>query len=399
MGKLIWRKRIKIAPGITLNLSPYSTGVTVGNRLARVTANTRRGITSSVSLPGTGLRYQHAQKIDAAPKAPAPPNALAAQQPVALAASAPPKRRGGGLLLAALSVVALWGILVLASGGTETADPEARRSTGAQAVLALPTRLTPPVAPAAEAPALVFPTVTSILQVVPKAPDTPTPQPTPAPMALIATQGAVNVRSGPGQDYAIVTTANAGESFAVLGQSQQGLWILLEIRGAPGWVYSELLDLRRISAAIPVNASLNEQALKPIATADLYAACYAQVDQRLAAGASVLLADYGITAAAENLPGDVEALRQDGYRLCRNELSSEAFAAKWSAPPAPPTLAPEPVPATRVEVVPLPIVPQEQPAAPARSCCKVCTGSKACGDSCISRSKTCHKGDGCACQG
>ncbi len=32
-------------------------------------------------------------------------------------------------------------------------------------------------------------------------------------------------------------------------------------------------------------------------------------------------------------------------------------------------------------------------------CCKVCTSSKACGDSCISKDKTCTKPPGCACQG
>lgn len=32
-----------------------------------------------------------------------------------------------------------------------------------------------------------------------------------------------------------------------------------------------------------------------------------------------------------------------------------------------------------------------------RSCCKVCSTGYACGDSCISRSKSCHKGPGCAC--
>ena len=35
----------------------------------------------------------------------------------------------------------------------------------------------------------------------------------------------------------------------------------------------------------------------------------------------------------------------------------------------------------------------------AQRCCKVCKKGKACGDSCISRSKTCHKGIGCACNG
>ncbi len=36
-----------------------------------------------------------------------------------------------------------------------------------------------------------------------------------------------------------------------------------------------------------------------------------------------------------------------------------------------------------------------QPAA----CCKVCKKGKACGDSCISKSKTCRKAPGCACDG
>lgn len=33
------------------------------------------------------------------------------------------------------------------------------------------------------------------------------------------------------------------------------------------------------------------------------------------------------------------------------------------------------------------------------SCCKYCGESKACGDSCISSSKTCHTSGGCACNG
>jgi hypothetical protein len=30
-------------------------------------------------------------------------------------------------------------------------------------------------------------------------------------------------------------------------------------------------------------------------------------------------------------------------------------------------------------------------------CCKRCSAGKACGDSCIARHLTCHKGKGCAC--
>ena len=34
---------------------------------------------------------------------------------------------------------------------------------------------------------------------------------------------------------------------------------------------------------------------------------------------------------------------------------------------------------------------------PAAQCCKVCDKGKACGNSCIARAYTCHKGRGCAC--
>ncbi|HEY0412929.1 MAG TPA: hypothetical protein VGD66_07300 [Allosphingosinicella sp.] len=38
-------------------------------------------------------------------------------------------------------------------------------------------------------------------------------------------------------------------------------------------------------------------------------------------------------------------------------------------------------------------------AASGRGCCRICSAGKACGNSCIARSKTCHKGKGCACDG
>jgi hypothetical protein len=33
------------------------------------------------------------------------------------------------------------------------------------------------------------------------------------------------------------------------------------------------------------------------------------------------------------------------------------------------------------------------------TCCKVCTTGKPCGDTCIAKNETCHKGRGCACAG
>jgi hypothetical protein len=45
-------------------------------------------------------------------------------------------------------------------------------------------------------------------------------------------------------------------------------------------------------------------------------------------------------------------------------------------------------------------VPGSAHSAPAAlTCCKVCSVGKACGNTCISRNKTCHVGQGCACDG
>jgi hypothetical protein len=62
-------------------------------------------------------------------------------------------------------------------------------------------------------------------------------------------------------------------------------------------------------------------------------------------------------------------------------------APKQQAPIAPSVPKPAPV-----------LVPKPAPT-PVKSCCKVCSKGKACGDTCISRSYTCHKGPGCACDG
>lgn len=66
--------------------------------------------------------------------------------------------------------------------------------------------------------------------------------------------------------------------------------------------------------------------------------------------------------------------------------------------PTPPTQQSTPTEATATPT-PLPaIFPTLPPGNTTAGCCKICgSNSKACGDSCISLSKTCHKGAGCAC--
>lgn len=59
-------------------------------------------------------------------------------------------------------------------------------------------------------------------------------------------------------------------------------------------------------------------------------------------------------------------------------------ARRFSKPAAPPRARPTPPPRPRDCI-------------PRSRCCRVCTKGKACGNSCISASYTCHKGRGCAC--
>ncbi|MFO0740371.1 MAG: hypothetical protein U0270_31030 [Labilithrix sp.] len=44
-----------------------------------------------------------------------------------------------------------------------------------------------------------------------------------------------------------------------------------------------------------------------------------------------------------------------------------------------------------------PLAPAAAACTPAEKCCKVCDVGQACGKTCISKSKTCHVGRGCAC--
>jgi uncharacterized protein YgiM (DUF1202 family) len=78
--------------------------------------------------------------------------------------------------------------------------------------------------------------------VTPGAEQNPVVMPTPEPQVpyaqVIATSG-VNIRTGPGQNYAVIGTAAAGEEGPIIGQSQDGLWWAVTVEGAPagyGWV-------------------------------------------------------------------------------------------------------------------------------------------------------------------
>jgi hypothetical protein len=55
MGYFRFQKRIKIVPGLRLNLSKGGASVSIGGRGLTANLSPRRGLTTTVSAPGTGV--------------------------------------------------------------------------------------------------------------------------------------------------------------------------------------------------------------------------------------------------------------------------------------------------------------------------------------------------------
>lgn len=52
-----FRKSVKIAPGVKLNLGKKSAGISIGNKNGGVSVNSKTGVSSRISAPGTGMSY------------------------------------------------------------------------------------------------------------------------------------------------------------------------------------------------------------------------------------------------------------------------------------------------------------------------------------------------------
>ncbi|MDO4649365.1 MAG: DUF4236 domain-containing protein [Eubacteriales bacterium] len=51
------RKSIKIAPGVKVNIGKKSVGVSVGGKHDGVSVNSKKGVNTRASIPGTGISY------------------------------------------------------------------------------------------------------------------------------------------------------------------------------------------------------------------------------------------------------------------------------------------------------------------------------------------------------
>ena len=64
-----------------------------------------------------------------------------------------------------------------------------------------------------------------------------------APQAVVKGQ-TLNVRAGPGADFAIITTAKQGQSFELVGRNPDNAWLrVCCFDNMPGWVSAALVDV------------------------------------------------------------------------------------------------------------------------------------------------------------
>jgi hypothetical protein len=271
-----FRKRMKIAPGVTLNLTGKNAGFTLGNRFMRVSANTNGNITTGQSIPGSGLYRQQVTQID---KGAQPSKRRQGSTPTT---QAPTNSRSGcltrivkwgvGLFALLIACGALMNLFPNAPTDQRTADPQItvapialaspttepisqqpvveQRSDAVVLPDALPTATELPATAPVELPTATLPLPTNT-SVPPTPAPTNTPEPptaTPEPAGPVA-NAAANVREGPGTDYGVVVVAEPGQVMVVTGQDSSGQWLQL----ASGyWIAASLVD--NIPPNLPVTA-------------------------------------------------------------------------------------------------------------------------------------------------
>ena len=114
-----------------------------------------------------------------------------------------------------------------------------------------PARALPTATPVAPPPATLAPPSPE----PPTAAPSPTAPPTPEPATLTVSNTTVNVRSGPGTNYARIGQVSRGQSFTITGKNASGDWWQFEYNGQSAWVFGEMVTAQR-SQEVTVAANI-----------------------------------------------------------------------------------------------------------------------------------------------
>lgn len=135
-----FRKSVKIAPGVRLNIGKKSVGISAGVKGARVSVNSSGRKTTTVGLPGTGLSYSKTEKIGGrktTTRSASSNNAQPIRPDLPPAQPLEEKKKKGCCGCAVYAFIALLIIGALGSciGGTEDKDKQTDTGDGTQATV------------------------------------------------------------------------------------------------------------------------------------------------------------------------------------------------------------------------------------------------------------------------
>jgi hypothetical protein len=173
--------------------------------------------------------------------------------------------------LVPLIVLALAAALLGACPGAATPAPPT--ATGepptATAVPPTPTPIPPTATPVPPTPTPIPPTETPVPPTDTPVPPTPTPEPPtatptqPAPQAVPKQN--INLRGGPGTEYAVAGSAKAGQPLEIVGKNEAGTWLEVLAAGKQAWLSAGLTTVQGDLTSVHVPADIPTPAPQPTA--------------------------------------------------------------------------------------------------------------------------------------
>lgn len=89
----------------------------------------------------------------------------------------------------------------------------------------------------------------------------------PSNVCSVNTDGVVNLRSGPGTDYAVVGQLTAGNFLVITGMSADGVWYVGDYSGQQAWVFTGVVGMNGPCANLPVVQASAQPAQPSVLTA------------------------------------------------------------------------------------------------------------------------------------
>lgn len=193
-----FRKSFKILPGVKLNINKKSIGVTFGGKGVHYTVNSKGKHTASVGIPGTGLYYteSHTKKKKSAPASNYGNNHITNSS-----SPKPKKPFGCGTVLITFVCCMIFAGIVSGFGNKDPVNEDIETSSAA-------------VIESAETEAIE--------------------------KRIMYATADLNVRSGPGTSYNVISTLPEGSEISVIGEDNG--WAEIEYSQSPAYVSSSYID-------------------------------------------------------------------------------------------------------------------------------------------------------------